>query len=431
MVVWNIILNTHTHTHTHTHTQSRRLILARNLLFSNQFAIPANSFFERICTPLRRLVACCVLLFTFLPCICAQGMHADSIRTNNNLLTDTPIVLYFRFDRAVVDSAYMDNLSNLRQLDSLLADLTFAARIDIIRIHPSTSPEGTAGYNRRLARRRALAMRDYLLRKHPRLDPRRIRLYPQTKQHIYIYKESERRYLRHAAVCIVRMKPDTVPPLVPAAPTAETQAAPPPVPLAVANIAPPATETTACERRPLFALKTNLLFDAALMPNVELEVPIGRRWSVNGEYMFPWWLLGDHKYCLQILSGGLEGRYWFGSRRERERHDVLTGHFAGLYAGGGKYDLQWRTNGYQGEFFIAAGVSYGYARRIARHLQLELSIGVGILRTDYRHYHAHDNYRTLLWQNNGKYTWLGPTKAKISLVWLLTRKIKAKKGGAL
>ena len=174
-------------------------------------------------------------------------------------------------------------------------------------------------------------------------------------------------------------------------------------------------------RHPLFAVKTNLLFDAALMPNIELEVPIGKRWSLNGEYMFPWWLINDDRYCLQILMGGLEVRYRPGKRSGR---DVLTGHFIGLYAGGGKYDLQWDKNGYQGEFFIAAGVSYGYAHSIARNLRLEYNIGIGMLRTDYRHYHSRDNHRTLLWQENGEYTWLGPTKLKISLVWLITGKNK-------
>ena len=174
-------------------------------------------------------------------------------------------------------------------------------------------------------------------------------------------------------------------------------------------------------RRPLFAVKTNLLFDAALMPNIELEVPIGKRWSLNGEYMFPWWLINDDRYCLQILMGGLEVRYRPGKRSGR---DVLTGHFIGLYAGGGKYDLQWDKNGYQGEFFIAAGVSYGYAHSIARNLRLEYTIGIGLLRTDYRHYHSRDNHRTLLWQENGENTWLGPTKLKISLVWLITGKNK-------
>lgn len=181
-------------------------------------------------------------------------------------------------------------------------------------------------------------------------------------------------------------------------------------------------------KRPLFALKTNMLFDVALMPNVEIEVPIGKRWSVNGEYMFPWWVTKDNRYCLQILAGGVEGRYWLGSSESRKRREALTGHFIGLYAGGGEYDLQWKESGYQGEFFIAAGLSYGWSTAIARNLHLEMSVGIGVMQTHYRHYHAIDNYQTLLWQENGKYTWIGPTKAKISLVWVLNR--KAAKGGA-
>lgn len=181
------------------------------------------------------------------------------------------------------------------------------------------------------------------------------------------------------------------------------------------------------ESRPIIALKTNMLFDAALMPNVEIEVPIGKRWSVNGEYLFPWWVTKDNRYCLQILSGTLEGKYWFGNPRNRQRRKALTGQFIGLYAGAGEYDLQWKESGYQGEFFIAAGVSYGWVTEIARNLNIEMSIGVGFLRTNYRHYHPIDDYRTLLWQENGKYTWLGPTKAKVSLVWVLNGKVR--KGG--
>ena len=172
---------------------------------------------------------------------------------------------------------------------------------------------------------------------------------------------------------------------------------------------------------PFLALKTNMLFDIALIPNIEVEVPVGKCWSLNGELMFPWWLFDNDKYCMQILSGGLETRYWLDNKKKR---NILTGHFAGLYAGGGKYDLHWKENGYQGEFFIAAGISYGYAKRISRNLHLEFNLGIGVLRTYYKHYHANDNHQTLLWQNNGRYTWFGPTKAKISLAWILNHKVK-------
>lgn len=50
--------------------------------------------------------------------------------------------------------------------------------------------------------------------------------------------------------------------------------------------------------------------------------------------MFPWWLFDGDKYSMQILMGGLEGRYWLGSKEKRINSEVLTGHFLGLYAGG-------------------------------------------------------------------------------------------------
>ena len=279
---------------------------------------------------INRRTLCCGLLLTLLSYGYAQQRTGEEV-------SGKPMMLYFHFDRVLVDSSYMDNSRTFRHMDQLFT---------ILSIMPHTIETDTLTF----------------------LQSGKT-MYPQRN------------------------------------------------PVAAS-----------CRRRPLLALKTNLLFDAALMPNVEIEVPVGKRWSVNGEYAFPWWQFDRGKYCMQVLMGGLEGRYWLGSRKSREDREVLTGHFLGLYAGGGKYDLQWGEKGYQGEFFIAAGVSYGWATRIARHLHLEFIIGIGLLRTDYRHYHARDNYQTLLWQENGKYTWFGPTKAKISLVWLLNRRVK--KGGS-
>ncbi len=179
------------------------------------------------------------------------------------------------------------------------------------------------------------------------------------------------------------------------------------------------------EYKPFIAFKTNLLFDAATMLNVEVEVPIGRRWSVAGEWVFPWWASGDgaesKRHCLQLLHGTVEGKYWFGERMDRPR---LTGWFASLYAGGGLYDLEYAKTGYQGEFFIAAGLGAGYAHTINKkgNLRMEYSLGVGYLRTNYRKYNEHwginDEWHAIR-EYNGIYTWIGPTRARVSLVWML------------
>lgn len=399
-------------------------------------------------------------------------------QTGDTLIPGKPMMLYFRFDRSIVDSGYMDNCHTLHALDQLLRDSRPAAWIDSLTVCSFSSPDGDEAYNRRLALKRAQAVKDYFVWKYPHLDRHRIHTHPQgenwtgLRQAIeldpsvphreevlqilgattdirrckmllrqlnggaaYHYIEKNLlRYLRNASICTVYYRyllPDSLHPLTlrPQAPFVVPGDA---AATAVAVVGQPSDRLSPFSdrvyriRRPLFAVKTNLLFDVAMMPNIEVEVPLGNRWSVSGELMFPWWLFEDDKYCLQVLSGGVEGRYWLGNRTHRR---TLTGHFAGLYAGGGKYDLQNDRNGYQGEFFIAAGVSYGYALPIGRKLSLEFSLGIGLLRTGYEHYHAIDNHQTLLWQNNGKYTWLGPTKAKISFVWLLDRLVKGQEKG--
>lgn len=183
------------------------------------------------------------------------------------------------------------------------------------------------------------------------------------------------------------------------------------------------------KRAPL-AIKTNLLFDLATALNIEIEIPVGRRWSVAGEWIFPWWSKpSKHRYC-QVLSGNLECRYWLGERAKRSQ---LTGWYGGIYAGGGYYDIMFnKDHGYQGEFYIVSGIGAGYAHTINKSgtLRMEYSLGVGYLKTNYRKY-SWDGYDYMLdaptpqsWDTS----WIGPTRAKVSLVWMIN--LRRKQGGA-
>lgn len=403
----------------------------------------------------------------FLLALLAATIQAQNLGTERK-----DFILHFRFDRSLVDSGYRNNSHMLRALHELLSDSATAAGIDTISIRACSSPDGNGTYNHALARRRAKAMKGYLVWKYPHLNQYSIHTgagvveweallplvenfpeMPCREQVINILSSDARtdikearlkaagngtayRYirrhllpeLRNASVCTVWLKKPRFTAVLEGVrkeslePACRADSLLPDTGVRSA-FTPPSLLEGRKFYEPFLALKTNLLFDLAMMPNIEVELPIGRhnRYSLNGELVFPWWLFKGDKYCLEILMGGLEGRYWLGNR---EKHRLLTGHFLGLYAGGGKYDLQWDRNGYQGEFFIAAGISYGYSMPVARNLNLEFSLGIGLLRTGYEHYHARDDYQTLLWQNNGRYTWFGPTKAKISLVWMLNKKMK-------
>ncbi len=176
-------------------------------------------------------------------------------------------------------------------------------------------------------------------------------------------------------------------------------------------------------KKPIFALKTNLLFDALTVLNVELEVPIKERWSVLGEWTFPWWLAKNNTRALQYLNGNVEGRYWFGDRSYRQ---VMTGWFGGAYAGAGKYDFENNSKGYQGEYKLSVGLTAGYAHKINRKgtLRMEYSLGLGYVDTDYRKYKGSHGDEFLIWQNDGVLKYFGPTRAKVSFVWMLFAKRK-------
>lgn len=187
--------------------------------------------------------------------------------------------------------------------------------------------------------------------------------------------------------------------------------------------------------RPLLALKTNLLFDAILAPNIEIEVPLGRRrrWSVMAEVWCPWWRFkhnadGDNskyyrsdqrptKHAYQLLTIGAEARYWFLPRCNASR-PVLTGAFVGLYAAGGKYDLGYDGVGDQGEF-TSIGLSAGYAMPLNRHLNLEFSAAIGYVGGPKVHYENEFDDTHLIYRSDNTFRYVGPTKLKVSLVWII------------
>jgi hypothetical protein len=175
---------------------------------------------------------------------------------------------------------------------------------------------------------------------------------------------------------------------------------------------------------PKIALKTNMLLDAAITPNLEIETCLGRkkRMSIMAEVWFPWYKTSSNTKAYEINMAGIETRYWL--KKQDDSHPLL-GHFIGLYAAIGKYDLEWDAKGNQGEFY-SAGITYGWTHKLSRKLNIEFSISAGFTEGPYKHYEAKYEYKHLIYQYSKHWAYTGPTKAKISLVWLLG---KSRKGG--
>ena len=174
-----------------------------------------------------------------------------------------------------------------------------------------------------------------------------------------------------------------------------------------------------------FALKSNLLYDALLVPNLSLEASIGSGWTLGAGGMLAWWSKdAKHRYW-RIYGGDLEIRKYFGTLSKSK---PLQGHHLGIYGDFLTYDFEFGAKGYQSKATYAAGIRYGYSHPIANRLNLDFALGIGYLHSNYKTYVPRDG--CYVYQETKKQKWLGPTQAEISLVWLLGKgNTNKKKGG--
>ena len=172
------------------------------------------------------------------------------------------------------------------------------------------------------------------------------------------------------------------------------------------------------EKKPFYlAARTNLLYDAALVPNIGLEFYLGKRWTLNADWFYTW-LYSDsrHRYW-QGYGGYLGLRKYFGAAAAE---NPLSGHHLGLYGLMLTYDVEWGGRGYQSpDWGFGGGLEYGYSLPIARRFNLDFSLGVGYQGGEYKEYLPLDGH--YVWQSTHKRHWIGPTKAEISLKWLIGR----------
>ncbi len=192
------------------------------------------------------------------------------------------------------------------------------------------------------------------------------------------------------------------------------------------------------ERKPFYmAAKTNLIYDALLVPNAGLEFYLGKDFSIAGNWMYAWWKHDAIHWYWRIYGGDMALRKWFG-RAAKEK--PLTGHHAGVYAQMLTYDFETGNRGYMGgepggtlwdKANYVCGLEYGYSLPIARRLNIDFVVGAGYMWGEYHEYIPQDN--CYVWQVTKKRRWIGPTKAEISLVWQIgygnVNRNKGRKGG--
>ena len=169
-----------------------------------------------------------------------------------------------------------------------------------------------------------------------------------------------------------------------------------------------------------FAVKTNLLYDAALIPNIGAELYIGGRLTLGADVFYTWLSSDSRHRSWQGYGGYFTVRRYFG-RPPKSKHSLsklLSGHHLGVYVLALTYDVEFGGKGYQADKLgWGGGVEYGYSLPIGRRLNLDFSLGIGYQSGDYKTYEPIDDH--YVWQSTNKRKFFGPTKAEVSLKWLL------------
>lgn len=394
------------------------------------------------------------------------------------------ICIRFPIGNSTLDTAYSDNAARLSELTLFLNKVKNDGMLELLEVsfYGSASPDGGFAINRKLAAERSKSMENYVrdrfffpdsiishgegfiawellaelveksdmphkaeavevLRNVPEftydsrgilVDSRKKRLmelqYGRTWNYMLRHFFSQ---VRNASVILVTMRHK---PVVIEEAYVESMVQLPADTVSVAEKSDtimPVIEKT----RPFYmAVKTNMLYDVLAVPNIGVEFYLGNNWSVTGNWMYGWWKKNSKHHYWRIYGGDVSARKWFGKNAYGR---PLTGHHLGIYGQVFTYDFEWGGKGYMGgkpggtiwdKMNYALGVEYGYSLPIAKRFSIDFTIGIGYWGGKYYKYIPLDGH--YVWQATKNRNWYGPTKAEISLVWLLGNGFNNdKKGG--
>lgn len=176
-----------------------------------------------------------------------------------------------------------------------------------------------------------------------------------------------------------------------------------------------------------FGLKTNLLYWGTTTPNIGAEFGIGSKETFQVVVgVNPWKQSGGNRSSIRHWIVMPEWRRWL--------CQPYNGWFWGVHAFAGSYKIGQTTmplgffpalknHRYEGSF-IGGGVTVGYQWILSRHWNFEASIGIGAAHSKYdKHCISCDEVRII---KDNHFTYLGPTKAALSLVYVFNGKDKRK-----
>jgi hypothetical protein len=168
---------------------------------------------------------------------------------------------------------------------------------------------------------------------------------------------------------------------------------------------------------PVWAVKSNLLYDATTSINLGTEFRLARRWTMDISGNYNGWTYSNNKKFKHALVQP-ELRYYL--------CESFYGHFFavhGLYShyniGGIHLPFDFfpalRSHRYQGNLY-GGGIAYGYHQVLSPRWSMEFEAGVGYVYTDYEKFKCEKCGESAGKQSKGYFT---PTKLAVSLIYII------------
>ena len=172
---------------------------------------------------------------------------------------------------------------------------------------------------------------------------------------------------------------------------------------------------------PKAALKTNVIYDATATINLGVEFALAPKMTmdISGD-LHPWVLPNGWRLTHYLVQPEL--RFWLKER--------FQGHFFAVNVLGATYNAGNIRNNFHimgrdmsalGRYRVegvayGAGLGYGYAVRVAKHLNIEMEIGLGYIGAEFDAYRLGE--KESLYAQNSTAQYFGPTKGALNIVYI-------------
>lgn len=165
----------------------------------------------------------------------------------------------------------------------------------------------------------------------------------------------------------------------------------------------------------VFAVRTNLLHDAFLLPTLGIEWRVSNSVGIKLDGALSWWG-GKHDKVQKMWLLNPEVRWYL--LNDKRFYVGASGSYSeyNIY----KYmigNLLKDDTGYQGKLWNA-GLTVGYQLPLSRHFSVDFNLGLGYTRSEYDSFGLIDGVRVYKGRDRSKSIW-GPTQAGINFVWTI------------